>query len=43
MALVEKIFNCFKDDESFSLQEAYEKNPDKPKETVRARIYEKSV
>lgn len=37
----EKIFNCFKDSEYFSLQEAYEKNGDKPHETVRARIYEK--
>ena len=41
MTLVEKIFNCFKNNESFSLQEAYEHNLDKPQETVRARIYEK--
>lgn len=41
MTLVEKIFSCFKDSNSFSLQEVYEKNPDKPQETVRARIYEK--
>ena len=41
MTLVEKIFNCFKNSESFSLQEAYEQNLDKPQETVRARIYEK--
>ena len=41
MTLAEKIFNCFKDSEYFSLQEAYEKNGDKPHETVRARIYEK--
>ena len=41
MTLVEKLFNCFKDCESFSLQDAYQKNPDKPQETVRARIYEK--
>lgn len=41
MTLAEKIFNCFKDNESFSLKEAYEQNADKPKETVRARIYEK--
>ena len=40
MTLVEKIFNCFKDYESFSLKEAYEQNNDKPHETVRARIYE---
>lgn len=41
MTLAEKIFNCFKDNESFSLKEAYQQNADKPKETVRARIYEK--
>ena len=41
MTLVEKIFNCFKDSDSFTLQEAYEQNSDKPQETVRARIYEK--
>ena len=41
MTLVEKIFNCFKDSYSFSLQEAYRQNADKPQETVRARIYEK--
>lgn len=40
MALVEKIFSCFKDSDSFSLMEAYEQNRDKPRETVRARIYE---
>ena len=40
MTLVEKIFNCFKDSERFSLHEAYEQNPDKPHETIRARIYE---
>lgn len=41
MTLAEKIFNCFKDSDSFSLQEAYQQNADKPQETVRARIYEK--
>lgn len=41
MTLVEKIFNCFKDYDCFSLQEAYQKNADKPQETIRARIYEK--
>lgn len=41
MTLAEKIFNCFKENESFSLKEAYQQNADKPKETVRARIYEK--
>lgn len=41
MTLAEKIFNCFREYESFSLQEAYESIVDKPKETVRARIYEK--
>ena len=41
MTLVEKVFNCFKDCESFSLKDAYQQNPDKPRETIRARIYEK--
>ena len=41
MTLVEKIFNCFKNSDSFSLQEAYQQNVDKSQETVRARIYEK--
>lgn len=41
MTLVEKIFNCFKDCDSFTLQEAYNHNNDKPQETIRARIYEK--
>ncbi len=41
MTLVEKIFNYFKDYDCFSLQEAYQKNADKPQETIRARIYEK--
>ena len=41
MTLVENLFNCFKDCESFSLQDAYQQNPDKPQETIRARIYEK--
>ena len=40
MSLAEKIFSCFKGHEEFSLNEAYASNPDKPKETVRARIYE---
>ena len=41
MTLVEKIFNCFKDYDCFSFQEAYQKNADKAQETIRARIYEK--
>ena len=41
MTLVEKIFNCFKNRENFTLQEAYQQNTEKPQETVRARIYEK--
>lgn len=40
MTLVEKLFDCFKGRESFTLKEAYEKNGDKPQETVRARIYD---
>lgn len=41
MTLVEKIFNCFKNRENFTLQEAYQQNTEKPQETVGARIYEK--
>lgn len=41
MTLVEKIFNCFKNRENFTLQEAYQQNTEKSQETVRARIYEK--
>lgn len=41
MTLVEKLFICFNNSNSFSLQEAYDQLKDKPKETVRARIYEK--
>ncbi len=40
MTLAEKLFNCFKGKDSFSLKEAYENNSDKPQETIRARIYE---
>ena len=35
-----KIFNCFKSKDNFTLKEAYNQNLDKPKETVRARIYD---
>lgn len=35
-----KIFDCFSAAEKFSLKDAYEAMGDKPKETVRARIYE---
>lgn len=35
-----KIFDCFKNRGSFTLQDAYQNNMDKPKETVRARIYD---
>ena len=40
MILAEKIFNCFKESDSFTLRDAYSENSEKPKETVRARIYE---
>lgn len=40
MSLAEKIFHCFKGAKTFSLKDAYDQNADKPKETVRARIYE---
>lgn len=40
MILAEKLFRCFKEKETFTLQDAYESNSDKPKETIRARIYD---
>lgn len=40
MSLADKIYSCFKYKGVFSLQEAYEDNIGKPKETVRARIYD---
>lgn len=40
MILAEKIFKCFKEKETFTLEDAYESNLDKPKETIRARIYD---
>ena len=40
MTLAEKIYNCFKKRDCFSLTEAYEENIVKPRETIRARIYD---
>lgn len=40
MILAEKILQCFKDKETFTLQEVYKNYLDKPKETIRARIYD---
>lgn len=40
MSLADKIYLCFKSKGTFTLQDAYEDNSDKPKETVRARIYD---
>jgi site-specific DNA-methyltransferase (adenine-specific) len=40
MILAEKLYNCFKGSETFTLHDAYERNADKPKETIRARIYD---
>ena len=39
-SLANNIYSCFKNHESFTLQEAYSEYSDKPKETVRARIYD---
>lgn len=39
-SLADKIFNCFKEKENFTLKDAYAENIDKPKETIRARIYD---
>lgn len=40
MSLADKIFTCFKNRGEFTLTDAYNNNQDKPKETVRARIYD---
>lgn len=40
MTLADKLFNCFKLQDSFTLNDAYEANQEKPRETVRARIYD---
>ncbi|MBQ3163617.1 MAG: site-specific DNA-methyltransferase [Lachnospiraceae bacterium] len=40
MSLAEKIFTCFQGKEDFTLKEAYQQNINKPKETIRARIYD---
>lgn len=39
-SLANNIFNCFKTKHNFTLQEAYSQYKEKPKETVRARIYD---
>lgn len=39
-SLANNIFNCFKTKHNFTLQEAYFQYKEKPKETVRARIYD---
>ena len=39
-SLANTIYSCFKDKGEFSLKDAYSENSDKPKETVRARIYD---
>lgn len=38
--LADMIYNCFKHSGAFTLKEAYKINKDKPKETIRARIYD---
>ncbi len=40
MTLADKIFNCFKQKETFTLTDAYVANSAKPRENVRARIYD---
>ena len=40
MSLADKIFGCFKEKDNFTLQDAYNENNDKPRETIRARIYD---
>ena len=38
--LADRIFSCFRFEDSFSLREAYAQFSEKPNETIRARIYE---
>ncbi len=40
MTLADKLFRCFKSKKEFTLEDAYHENSDKPRETVRARIYD---
>lgn len=40
MILADRLFQCFREKEVFTLQDAYVSNLDKPKETIRARIYD---
>ncbi|MCI8582862.1 MAG: site-specific DNA-methyltransferase, partial [Dorea sp.] len=40
MGLAKELFECFRGQGKFSLKDAYLKYPDKPKESIRARIYE---
>lgn len=40
MTLADKLFNCFKQKDFFTLTDAYEANSEKPRETIRARIYD---
>lgn len=40
MSLADRIFECFKGFEKFTLKEAYERCSNKPSETIRARIYD---
>lgn len=40
MSLADRIFECFKDVNMFTLKEVYKKYSDKPTETIRARIYD---
>lgn len=39
-SLANNIYSCFKNKGKFSLRDAYTEYSDKPKETVRARIYD---
>lgn len=40
ISLANNIYSCFKDKGEFTLKDAYSEYSDKPKETVRARIYD---
>lgn len=40
MILAEKLFQCFKGQNAFTLEDAYSEINEKPRETIRARIYD---
>ena len=43
MTLAEKIYNCFKKRDCFSLTKTYKKNIVKPKKTIKTKIYDNLI